>query len=286
MLSLRQIPLQLEDNCRLICREDPQFHGTLGPCDAELLDSFRSEGIIYELFGVPVGRHQTEQGDIPIWATVYGPRNLAQNFGQILSEADYYFQDPVLSLTDAEYFNPQRFFNTPDARTTDFSVSCLGNSQLTTEMDETHFATDVLKGLVSENDLLGTNGSPFLLTELKSHQKQGLTFMLGRERGWRLHENGRDVWSWSLDEMERPRYTNNINSMSQTLLPPQFQGGILADLMGLGKTLSMISLIAHDKILGDKNGSSIIAADGTTCRGTLIVLPPSLLHNWEKELSR
>ena len=39
---------------------------------------------------------------------------------------------------------------------------------------------------------------------------------------------------------------NNIARKAQISKPPQFCGGILADPMGLGKSLSMISLIAND----------------------------------------
>ena len=33
-----------------------------------------------------------------------------------------------------------------------------------------------------------------------SHQKQGLTFMIRREAGWRLHCQEQDVWSYAIDE--------------------------------------------------------------------------------------
>jgi hypothetical protein len=42
------------------------------------------------------------------------------------------------------------------------------------------------------------------------------------------------------------RYINNITNEEQDITPPQFRGGILADQMGLGKSLSVISLIASD----------------------------------------
>ena len=55
-------------------------------------------------------------------------------------------------------------------------------------------------------------------------------------------------------------------------------GGILADSMGLGKSLSMISLLAAD--LPHKTSGS------TEVVSTLIVVPPSLLRTWEEELRR
>ena len=60
--------------------------------------------------------------------------------------------------------------------------------------------------------------------------------------------------------------------------PVEVGGGILADSMGLGKSLSMISLLATDwppKVSGS-----------TEVVSTLIVVPPSLLRTWEEELRR
>jgi SNF2 family DNA or RNA helicase len=40
------------------------------------------------------------------------------------------------------------------------------------------------------------------------------------------------------------RYRNTITGLAQIEKPPEFAGGILADHMGLGKTLSVLALIA------------------------------------------
>ena len=57
-----------------------------------------------------------------------------------------------------------------------------------------------------------------------------------------------------------------------------FGGGILADSMGLAKSLSIISLLATDR---QYHGPRSLAANPT-----LIVVPPSLLRTWEEELRR
>ncbi|XP_037509830.1 transcription termination factor 2 [Rhipicephalus sanguineus] len=77
-------------------------------------------------------------------------------------------------------------------------------------------------------------------TSLMAHQRQALRWMLWRE------------------EQEAP-------------------GGILADAMGLGKTLTMLSLVEAAAVKGQ----------GTPPRGgTLVVCPLSLLHQWEEEVQR
>uniref|UniRef100_A0A8D0GV58 Transcription termination factor 2 n=1 Tax=Sphenodon punctatus TaxID=8508 RepID=A0A8D0GV58_SPHPU len=71
-------------------------------------------------------------------------------------------------------------------------------------------------------------------------------------------------------------------------------GGILADYMGLGKTLTMIALILTQKrlvkdkgkekkleIWMSKHDSSVILS-----HGTLIICPASLVHHWKKEVER
>ncbi|KAM3728181.1 Transcription termination factor [Dirofilaria immitis] len=96
-----------------------------------------------------------------------------------------------------------------------------------------------------------------LITELMPHQKEGLTWLLWRER-------------------------------------QAFPGGILADDMGLGKTLSMISLIVNVKERRKQNAE---LTDGlnkrdtkNSClipsRATLIVAPASLIFQWEAEFQK
>jgi SWI/SNF-related matrix-associated actin-dependent regulator of chromatin subfamily A3 len=56
--------------------------------------------------------------------------------------------------------------------------------------------------------------------------------------------------------------------------PPQFYGGIIADPMGLGKTLSLTSLIAYDaEISGNASPPTGIHAVDSSDQ-TLVVVPP------------
>lgn len=72
------------------------------------------------------------------------------------------------------------------------------------------------------------------------------------------------------------RYTNNITGSFEYQAPPQFRGGILADNMGFGKTLSMIALIAHPYTGPPTIGTNARSQKHTAYPGpTLIVMPPS-----------
>ncbi|MDI1484918.1 MAG: hypothetical protein OHK93_000052 [Ramalina farinacea] len=87
-----------------------------------------------------------------------------------------------------------------------------------------------------------------------------------------------------LDESEAPailqtdlyRYLNSFTGEISNYNPDFTQGGILADSMGLGKSLSMLALIA-----GDWSDST---QDSRQSRKTLLIVPSSLVCTWEDEL--
>ena len=74
---------------------------------------------------------------------------------------------------------------------------------------------------------------------------------------------------------ETYRFTNMITDMSQKAPLPDSKGGLLADQMGLGKSLTMISLVALNTC---KTREPIIFTDLGALRrlkATLIVVPYS-----------
>ena len=71
-------------------------------------------------------------------------------------------------------------------------------------------------------------------------------------------------------------YKNMETGEVCTFLPWEVRGGILADSMGLGKSLSIISLLATDWQQSANEASRPVP--------TLVVVPPSLLRTWEAQL--
>jgi len=67
------------------------------------------------------------------------------------------------------------------------------------------------------------------------------------------------------------RFLNKISGTSQPNEPKEFYGGIIADPMGLGKTLTMISLVATDKSIV---GRRIPTAPVSNPMPSLILVPP------------
>jgi hypothetical protein len=79
-----------------------------------------------------------------------------------------------------------------------------------------------------------------------------------------------------------PRYRNNVTGEHQLQPPPPFRGGIMADQMGLGKTLQMIALVASD--LEKHSASSDLSEQSSELASTLIVVPLPLLETWTDQL--
>lgn len=75
-------------------------------------------------------------------------------------------------------------------------------------------------------------------SELFSHQKEGLGWLVSRENSCELPP----FW-----EEKNGVYVNELTNYQANTRPEPLQGGIFADDMGLGKTLTLLSLIAFDK---------------------------------------
>ncbi|KAI1758876.1 SNF2 family N-terminal domain-containing protein [Hypoxylon sp. FL1150] len=214
--------------------------------------------------------------------TVYGPMELFEEIGSWLQEYDIYLQDPRLCYMDTKYCNPQRL-SSSDVRSCPL-VSDVTNRPVTVKVQSIPAQADMLDILSSHSDLKEARQPTAIKTALEKHQKQALTFMLQRESGWSFDQTWPDIW----EEIERDQsliFINKISNTYQTEEPPQFFGGIIADPMGLGKTLTMIALVANDIDLHLPKRSLAPHKSIPDVPSTLIIIPPPLLDSWEEQLS-
>ncbi|KAF6825208.1 WD domain-containing protein [Colletotrichum plurivorum] len=110
--------------------------------------------------------------------------------------------------------------------------------------------------------------------------------MQRREQGWILDGTRPDMWE-AVDTAQGLCFTNRVSDTHQSDEPTAFYGGIIADPMGFGKTLAMISLIASDSqylALYETSDLSRVLRE-ESCGLTLVIVPPALLGTWEEELS-
>ncbi|KAK0282791.1 hypothetical protein LTR91_006610 [Friedmanniomyces endolithicus] len=144
--------------------------------------------------------------------------------------------------------------------------------------------------------------SEVLSTELYPFQKRAVTWMLRREgvkfetqqliKIPREKRKRLDFWEPVRDVDGKECYVSflqGIVSHQPLLENDPISGGLLAEEMGLGKTVEILSLVALHKrinlptreVLDDFSGSYV-----TPSRATLIITPASILQQWITELGR
>jgi SWI/SNF-related matrix-associated actin-dependent regulator of chromatin subfamily A3 len=205
---------------------------------------------------------------------VYGQRCLSESVGTFLLQCNLHLQDPKHCDRRVVYGNPQSLIQ-------DYRMTQEQDFEVLQEIHEFASSTDLLVDLEAEDGLVETDTPHAIGTELQSHQKQALTFMLRREKGWAFAGPGKDIWR-AYRSQGNVEYTNTISGEVSYVQPPDFRGGLLADQMGLGKSLSIIALIARD-----------LEATGMVARAqpfnnmanpTLVVVRAALLQTWEHQL--
>ncbi|KAH6659718.1 SNF2 family N-terminal domain-containing protein [Truncatella angustata] len=173
----------------------------------------------------------------------------------------------------------------------------------------------VFDSLTRSEDLPQMEPDARITTNLLPHQKQGLYFMTMRERPCDLNGTGgalNSFWRIRIGNNGQRSYHNVITGQSYPRPPPETFGGILADMMGLGKTLSILSLITTSLDAGEewsklepeqpalppppkKNGGSrgfdvpapaplALTKPALNSRATLLVCPLSTVTNWETQM--
>ncbi|KAG0262624.1 hypothetical protein DFQ27_002245 [Actinomortierella ambigua] len=143
---------------------------------------------------------------------------------------------------------------------------------------------NVFKGLRSATDLPEICPSKAVTTPMYRHQKQGLYFLMEREKEYDFSDDEANKLTslWRVRHLphRHPVYFNVVTSQESAVRPVNMRGGILADDMGLGKTLTIIALIMTTLVRPKKEIPSDVfqhAPDflGTGEEVTVFESPPS-----------
>ncbi|KAG2129835.1 SNF2 family N-terminal domain-containing protein [Suillus bovinus] len=144
----------------------------------------------------------------------------------------------------------------------------------------------LLDALCSVDDILNLPVHPAppgiasgdLVVDLLKHQSQALQWCIDHEYpSLPTKESDKPVQFWQYRKIgSKPHYFNIATKTPQEISSPPLlgRGAILADSMGLGKTLSMLALILATK--------KDVPTDHS--KSTLIVAPLSVISNWEKQI--
>lgn len=127
-------------------------------------------------------------------------------------------------------------------------------------------------------------------TPLLRHQKQALWYMMEKEKRRKFgprEEDNNSLWRITYRPNGAKRYREVISGTVLDEEPPQSLGGLLADMMGLGKTLSILSLAASsltEASAWEKTKPHPDLVHSIPCirntRTTLLVAPLSTVNNW------
>lgn len=229
--------------------------------------------------------------------TLYAPRDRADQIGKWLSKKQMYLRNPASVDPTKQLYNPHevRMDHRPRLYGT---VQGSHVSQSTTYITRTaeemrREANTMFDDLIKNENLPDKEPDPSIIkTPLMSHQKQGLHFLFDHEK--QDHTQAEDdtkfsLWKHQIKPSGQQVWYNVITAQEALTKPQSVQGGIFADMMGLGKTLSILALIAATKddakaFRQERAPDEVKVQDGRNLKSTLIVCPKSVLSNWEEQI--
>lgn len=228
---------------------------------------------------------------------LYGLRKDAELVGKHLGQHNVWLGTPISVEQGIPVFNPhaelrhaQKSFSpaaNPRAR--------LGvNYEVRTAEEVNDAVMKMFDQLKSAENIPEMEPSPVVLTPLLRHQKQALWFMTEKEKPRKFGPNEADNNSlWRVEYLRngKKRFREIISGTVLDDEPPQTLGGLLADMMGLGKTLSVLSLVVasltesrqwanmipHSELVRNSPGIR-------NTKTTLLVSPVSAVNNWVTQI--
>ena len=228
---------------------------------------------------------------------LYGPRSKAELIGRFLSQRQLYLRTPYSVDAGIETFNPHAPKTGIAPRMSLPGMSAgpgTGSGYISRTVEEIrHDVLSMFDSLEKSETLLQMEPSPLITTKLLVHQKQGLNFMTNKEKERVFsdkEEDNNSLWRLKHASNGQRMYYNVITGKEERNKPPEVLGGILADMMGLGKTLSILSLIVGSLSDSVAWGNQMPAESEENLlvrnsRTTLLVSPLSTVANWEEQIA-
>ncbi|KAK6077635.1 SNF2 superfamily RAD5 protein [Seiridium cupressi] len=249
------------------------------------LDSF--QGIIFAavLTSQAVSKVLKKSGPktftVDISINIMGPEALFASVGETLAVNQQYLQHPEYLREGMTYINPHYFYRSgcpSDLRylvgpSMQKDTSSLTHQNLNKLLERHASGTQVMADYSWAIDTIVAKG--LVRSTLKSHQKEGVSLILGREDADRASRQAQ-----SLDSI--------IDGESPDKPLDLALGGIYADEMGLGKTLTMLTAIVCSNHIDSQLCEPTFEDSGLQpLKATLVVVTsPQLLNVWDYEISK
>ena len=229
--------------------------------------------------------------------SLYGPMNKAEQVGKWLSQKQIWLRPPLKSDAGVEIYNPHEIVRAAP-RTSSLSSTLNATSggvgYVTRTVEEIRSDVIGMFDSLQYDELPEVDADSRIITELLSHQKQGLYFLQNKEKervfGDKDEENN-SLWRLRYGANGQRSYYNVITGHEERAKPAEVLGGILADMMGLGKTLSILALVVGSlneakqwgqQASPETDGENALVRNSKT---TLLICPLSTLANWEEQIA-
>ncbi|PYH76231.1 hypothetical protein BO82DRAFT_322366 [Aspergillus uvarum CBS 121591] len=228
---------------------------------------------------------------------LYGLRKDATLVGKHLGQHNVWLTSPVAVEQGVPTLNPHAEMRRAQAAFLP-SVAARGRVGVNYEVRTAEEVNDAVMKMFDQlqsNDNLPEMEPPSgLRTPLLRHQKQALWFMTEKEKPRRFGPNEADnnsLWRRDYRSGGRRKYREIISGTVLDEEPPQSLGGLLADMMGLGKTLSILSLVvtslegSSEWVKQVPDPALVKSLPGIrNTKTTLLVAPLSAVNNWVAQI--
>ncbi|TKA61468.1 hypothetical protein B0A49_12576 [Cryomyces minteri] len=231
---------------------------------------------------------------------LYAPRRVAVGLGRFLSQRQIWLRSPTMVDRGIEVFNPHAPKVAPPLPKFNISgmnISYGALSYVTRTVEEIrNDIQGMFDTLTKTEDLVEKQPNERVITSMLSHQKQALHFMSERENEREILSESDDndpasLWRIKYRPNGQKMYFNVITGNESEKKPPPVLGGILADMMGLGKTLSILSLVCETlteaEVFAQQRPLKRPADEVPlilNSKATLLVSPVSVVANWEEQI--
>ncbi|KAJ9490050.1 hypothetical protein VN97_g3210 [Penicillium thymicola] len=232
---------------------------------------------------------------------IYGQRKHAEAVGNFLSHRNIWLGTPNSVDKGTTVFNPHAESRRQLAAATAAANNSGRSRPGSTVRYEARTAEEANDAVMKMFDQLANANIPtmepshHITTPMLPHQKQALWFMTEKEKPrkyGRKEEDNNSLWRMERAPNGKTQYREIITGMISEQKPEEALGGLLADMMGLGKTLSILSLITSS--LGLAEDWTEMAPDPAlvrqipgirNTRTTLLVVPLSAVSNWTTQIT-
>lgn len=243
--------------------------------------------------------NQQVSASYKITIVLYAPRKMVTGVGKLFTQRQVILRDPVYIDRGVPLVNPHAPKDyTPKAKAMIATTSRYASSGGVYRSNE-EVKQDVFKlfdTLEKTDDLPPMEPVQIIKTPLLMHQMQALYFMTRRETDTRDDPNAEDegsLWKEHIEKTGKKSWYHVISGHKIFAKPEPVLGGILADVMGLGKTLNVLSVVAGSldaarAFAKEKPPKAVFDDDAQdlryNSRATLLICPLSTVANWEEQI--